>query len=189
VNRYAASLAALLTWSIKKRIAPAGWASPMNGVERRPEGRGRVRFLSTAERDALLRECRRSAWPKLYLLVLLALTTGARRGELEALRWADVDLDGALCTLHNTKNNDRRMLPLVPAAVEELKKQIATSASLVFPSSRRPDVPYNHVPAWHKALKDAGVRDFVFHDLRHSCASYLAPSGATLLEIEVVVWF
>ena len=187
VNRYGAALAAVLTWSIKKRIAPPGWASPMSGIERRLESRGRVRFLLAAERQALLYECQRSTWSKLYLLVLLALTTGARRGELEALRWADIDLDAALCTLHITKNNDRRILPLVAAAVEELKKHVAASSSLVFASRRRPDVPYNHVPAWHKALRDAGVRDFVFHDLRHSCASYLAQSGATLLEIAEVL--
>jgi integrase len=115
VNRYSAALAAVLTWTIKKRIAPPGWASPMTGIERRLESRGRVRFLSPAERQALLDECQRSTWSKLYLLVLLALTTGARRGELEALRWADVDLDAAICTLHTTKNNDRRILPLTPA--------------------------------------------------------------------------
>ena len=50
VNRYAAALAAVLTWSIKKRVAPLGWTSPMTGVERRPESRGRVRFLSPEER-------------------------------------------------------------------------------------------------------------------------------------------
>jgi len=187
VNRYAASLSAVLTWSSKKRIAPPGWANPMSGVERRPESRGRVRFLSDKERDALIYECKRSVWKKLYVFVLLALTTGARRGELEGLRWNDVDLDHGIATIHRTKNDDPRLLPLVPSVVEELKKHIGAPSALVFASRRRPDTPYNSVPAWHVALKDAGVQNFVFHDLRHSCASYLAQSGATLLEIADVL--
>ncbi|MHB8495649.1 MAG: tyrosine-type recombinase/integrase [Casimicrobiaceae bacterium] len=187
INRYAAALGAMLTWAVKHRIAPRGWENPCRRLERRTENNSRVRYLSDDERERLLAACRRSKWPKLYLLVLLALTTGARRGELERLRWADVDLDQAVATLHESKNGDRRVLPLVPVAVEELRKHVSAAFALVFPSKRQPDTAYNHVPVWHAALRSAVVRDFRFHDLRHSCASYLAQSGASLVQIADVL--
>jgi integrase len=187
INRYAAALAAVLTWSIKKRLAPRNWENPCKRIERRVEDNEVVRFLSDAERTALFASCRESAWPKLYLKVLLAVTTGARRGELERMRWRDIDFDRALCAVSITKNGDPKVLPLVPTALAELRAHLGAPGALVFASSRRPDVAYNDVMVWQRALKKAGVRNFRFHDLRHSCASYLAQSGATLLEIADVL--
>jgi len=183
INRYAAALGAVLTFGIKKRLAPRGWDNPLRRIERRVEDNEVVRYLSDAERTALMTSCRASKWPKLYLLVLLALTTGARRGELERMRWRDMDLDRALCVVSKTKNGDPKIVPLVPAVIEELHLHIGPPGALVFASTRRPDVAYNNVAVWQRALKAAGVRNFRFHDLRHSCASYLAQNGATLLEI------
>jgi integrase len=183
INRYAAALGAVLSWSIKKRLAPRGWDNPCRRIERREEDNEVVRFLSDAERVALMAACKASPWRKLYLLVLLAITTGARRGELQRLRWRDVDFERNVCSVSITKNGDPKLLPLVEAAKAELEAHLGAPTALVFASTRRPDVAYNNVAVWKRALKTAGVRNFRFHDLRHSCASYLAQSGATLLEI------
>lgn len=187
INRYQAALSALLTWAQRRRIAPRNWMNPCRSLEMRPERNEVVRFLDPQERDSLLTACRSSRWPKLYLLVLMALTTGARRGELEALRWQDIDLERAEASVHRTKNGDRKTLVLVPAAVEELRRHLGKDRELLFASTRRPDVAFNFEPAWEKALANAGIRSFRFHDLRHSCASALAQSGATLLEIADVL--
>lgn len=187
LNRYSAALGAVLSWSIKRRIAPKGWDNPCRRIERRPEKNEIIRFLSDAERTDLLNACRRSSWPRLYLLVMLAITTGARRGELERLRWCDVDFEAATAYVLTTKNTDRKVLPLVPAVIEELRYFAGPPHSLIFASARRPDVPYNHVQVWQTALKSAGIKRFRFHDLRHTCASYLAQAGATLLEIGEVL--
>lgn len=183
VNRYAASLGALLTFAIKKRIAPKGFEHPCRRIERRPEDNERVRFLTDKERENLLKACKASAWPRLYLLVLMGLTTGARRGELMNLRGRDLDLDRAVAYVHTTKNGDAKVLPLLPAVVELLRQAAPAQGSLLFASKRRPDLPYTFESVWGTALKAAGVKDFRFHDLRHTCASYLAQSGASLLEI------
>jgi integrase len=183
INRHLAALSAVLSWAIKQRIAPKDWNNPCKRIEARPENNERVRFLDDKELPALLAACKQSKWPRLYAFVMLALTTGARRGELEGLRWRNVDLDNARATLERSKNGDPRVLPLLPNVVDELRPRVGAPGALVFGSKRRPDVAHNHVHSWHKALKDAGVRNFHFHDLRHSCASYLAQSGATLLEI------
>jgi integrase len=187
INRYQAGLSAVLTWAQRRRITPKDWHNPCRHLELKPERNEIVRFLSDDERAALLSACKVSKWPRLYALVLMGLTTGARRGELEALRWAHVDLERAEATVHRSKNGDRKVLPLVPAVVEQLLLLKGKPDALVFPSRRRPDVAYNFTPAWERALKAAGVRNFRFHDLRHSCASYLAQSGAPLLDIAEVL--
>ena len=187
VNRYAASLGGMLTWAIRKRIAPRGFEHPCRSVERRRESNERVRFLTADERARLLEACRASKWPRLYLLVLMAITTGARRGELTGLRGRDLDLQRAVAHVHLTKNGDRKVLPLMPAVVEELRRHRVADGALLFASKRRPEQPYTFESVWTTALKAAGIKDFRFHDLRHTCASYLAQDGASLLEIADVL--
>jgi integrase len=187
INRVAAALSAVVTWAVKRRIAPPGFQNPVSKVGRQAENNEIVRFLSSEERRALLEECKKSSWPKLYAFVLLALTSGGRRGELEGLRWADIDFDRREAAVARSKNGDKKTLILVPAVLEALSQFRGPASSLVFASRRRPDVAFNHVGAWQAALKRAGVKRFRFHDLRHSCASALAQSGATLLEIADVL--
>lgn len=189
VNRYCQALAAVITWGIKRRIAPKGYVHPCRTVERNPENNERTRFLSDAERQRLLEACRASKWPRLYLLVLMALTTGARKGELQALRWEHVDLVQAVAFVGRTKNGDPRVLPLVPAVVDELRRfePGTRPGDLVFRSPIAADRAFGFEPHWHQAVKAAKVHDLVFHGLRHSCASMLAQSGATLLEVAEVL--
>lgn len=187
INRYAASIGAIFTWCIRKRIVPKDWAHPCRGIERQPENNEVVRFLSTEERVALLSACQSSAWPKLYMLVLMGITTGARKSELMNLRWADINFERQEASIHTTKNGDKKVLPLVPSVMLELRKYQRLPNSLAFGSDRRPDKPFNFVPRWQQALKLAKIKNFRFHDLRHSCASYLAQEGATLLEIGEVL--
>ncbi|HET9643588.1 MAG TPA: hypothetical protein VFP68_09580 [Burkholderiaceae bacterium] len=85
-NRYQAAISAVLTWAIKKRIAPKNWMNPCRSVELLAENNQKVRFLDDGERQRLLGAVKASKWPRLYLLVLLGLTTGARKGELLGLR-------------------------------------------------------------------------------------------------------
>ena len=183
INRYAASLAAVITWTIKRRIAPKGYAHPCRSVERNAESSGCTRFLSDDERVRLLDACRASRWPRLYALVLLALTTGARKSEVLGLRWMDIDLVRAEARCGRTKNGDPKVLPLVPAVIDELRRFAASGGSLVFESTRARSRAYSFEPLFQQALQAAKIKQFRFHDLRHSCASMLAQSGATLLEI------
>lgn len=183
VNRYSAALASVLTWAVRRRIAPKGWVHPCRAVQRRPEQNEKTRFLTRDERERLLAACRASKWPRLYLLVLLALTTGARKGELLGLTWGDVDLERATVHVGRSKNGDPKVLPVVPAALEQLQAFAGAAGALVFPSAEKPGQAYAFEPRWQQALKTAHIRGFRFHDLRHSAASHLAQNGATLLEI------
>jgi integrase len=113
----------------------------------------------------------------------MALTTGARKGELTNLRWEDVDLERGLAYCGRTKNGDPKSLPLVPAVIDQLRGFAAAPKAFVFGTSASGARPYAFDSRWRQALKAAKIRNFRFHDLRHTCASMLALSGATLLEI------
>jgi integrase len=110
VNRYHAALSSVFRFALKRRW---DWLkrNPCRDVERGQEGPGRRRWLSDNERKRLLAACRKSEWPGLYPLVMLALSTGARRSELLTLKWSDVDLHAGRAMPHDTKNGEPRTLP------------------------------------------------------------------------------
>jgi integrase len=78
--------------------------NPVSDINRKKEARGRTRFLLDEERTALLEACAKSEWSALHTLVLLAITTGARKGELIRLKWTDVDLKKGRALVRETKN-------------------------------------------------------------------------------------
>jgi len=188
INRHQNALSAVFQWGIERRLLPRDHRNPARLVKRRREADGRIRFLTPEERARLLDAAKASKWPRLYLLVLMALTTGARKGELLRLTWGDVSLERSVAYVAETKNAQPRVLPLVPAVVEELHRFAQARAdALVFPSRLLPKRPYFFQQRWEEALRIAGIRGFRFHDLRHSCASALAQEGASLLEIADVL--
>lgn len=188
VVRYLAILSHLFTVAVNEW----GWLedSPVRKVKRPKEPRGRIRFLSDEEREALLEACSQLPNPQLYLVVVLALATGMRKSEIMNLTWEDVDLTKGRITLFETKNNEIRVVPLMGKALELLKEHAQVrriDSPLVFPGKNDPTKPLNLRLQWEAALKTARINDFRFHDLRHSAASYLAMNGASLAEIAEVL--
>lgn len=182
LNKYTSALGSVFTWAIEQRLAPRAWAHPCRGVKLLREAEGRVRFLDDDERKRFFAACQASQYPRLYALVLTAMLTGARRGELLALTWADIDLERAVARLGRTKNGDRRTLVLLPQVIEVLRPFVSSDASrYVFGSTRtRHQTPASIDTAWRHAIARAQVADFRFHDLRHCCASYLAQANVPL---------
>jgi len=187
VNRYMAALSHVFTTAIKEW----GWVetNPLIKVSKMKEPRGRTRFLLEEEREKLLAVCHNSGHPYLYLVVVLCLSTGARKMEILGLKWKDVDMERKVITLHETKNGERRLLPLAGHALELMQEHAKVrdiKGELVFPSKNK-SRPTSIRAAWEKALKNAEVENFKFHDLRHSAASYLAMNGASMAEIAEIL--
>ncbi len=188
VVRYMASLSHAFS------LAARDWQwiddSPMRKVSKPKEPRGRERFLSDDERIALLRACQASTSKFLYLVVVLALSTGMRRGEIMTLRWPQVDIPRGRILLYATKNDTSRAVPLTGLALNmmnDLTKIRRIDTDLVFPGSAKEIKPVDLTKPWTTALDHAGLKNFRFHDLRHSAASYLAMNGATTIEIAAVL--
>jgi integrase len=182
---------AVLSHAYSVAVREWGWveASPVARVSRPKAPRGRVRFLSQQEKTRLLAACENGQAPLLLPVVLLAISTGARRGEILGLRWPQVSLERRVIVLEETKNGERRALPLAGAALDvmiKLAQERRCDTDLVFARADGRG-PFQLWPAWNRAVKEAELEDFRFHDLRHTAASYLAMSGATLAEIAAVL--
>ncbi len=124
--------------------------------------------------------------------MVLALSTGMRKSEILHIKWPDVDLEKGTLILYKTKNNEIRRVALRGLALELFRqhgKVRRLDTDFVFPSeiSSKTGEPFDSTKAWEDARRRAKIEDFVFHDLRHSCASYLAMGGASLLEIAEVL--
>jgi integrase len=183
INRMRAALSAIFRYGIDEGLLKR---NPVEGVRGRTENNKRLRYLSEEERMALLCACHQSHWDQLHLLVLMALMTGARQGELLNLHWQDLDFTARTAYLEQTKNGERRVITL-PHPVIEALMAFREADGLIFPGEKYPQKPYNFRKHWNKALDVTGIENFRFHDLRHSAASYLAMGGASLLEIADVL--
>ena len=185
VNRYMASLSTVLSVAVKEY----GWIeeNPMLKVIKKKEPRGRVRFLEDKEVAKLLAECQKESY-ELYLCVLIALSTGARYSEITNLTWKNIDMKHKQFHFLNTKNGEDRGVAITSNVYEKLKefkKVQRIGSDLVF-SNNENNVLYLR-GQFERALKRAKIKDFHFHDLRHTAASYLAKGGASLLEIATIL--
>lgn len=209
VNRTIAALSSAMAHAVKE----LGWIerNPCERVTKQKEAGGRIRFLSDEELPVLLNAVRASPHPDLLPAVLLALTTGARKGEILGLRWSQIDFKRRAITLNHgeTKNNVGRALPLSGDVVKLLQarnKVRKIDDDRVFPPAENCQELELREP-WKAALVLAGIdvreatrkgrvkagappvmtSDFRWHDLRHTAASYLTMEGVSAIEIARVL--
>ena len=189
VNRYLAAFSRALTIAMKEW----GWLddTPMRKISKPSEGKGRNRLLSLAEKDRLLKACKQSPSPYLYKIVSLALLTAMRQGEILSLTFENCDFHNKIITLEETKNGERRIIPITNVVADILNscKNSDIASGLVFnpTSSTNRSGLVDVYNAFRKAVKQAGISNFRFHDLRHAAASYLAMSGATQGELMTIL--
>jgi integrase len=173
------SLSALL--GVAQREWQAIATNPVHGIRKPSPNRSRERRLSPREEARLLSELTPSerlsdgTWPRgirniwVKPLVLLALETAMRRGELLALKWNYIDLSNRTAYLPVTKNGHSRTVPLSTAAVKILEALPRAIDGRVFPLT-----PNALKKAWERARARADLADLHLHDLRHEATSRLA---------------
>ena len=173
-----------------------GWlgtseANPCSDVKMLKEPEGRTRFLSEDERVRYLDACKKIS-PTLYTASMIALTTGGRKMEVWDLKRADVHIakeegERSFVTFRETKTGPVRSVTLIKPALEVFEKlPLRLDTLQIFPGVKNPHQPYDFRYPFEKALKMAGIEDFSWHDLRHTCASYLKMRGVddrTIMEI------
>ena len=146
------------------------------------------RPVTREELQALLASCRASPEPHLYPMVMVAICSGARAGELKRLVWRDVDLEVGVAGLLKTKSKRRRPIPIRGPALEELRRIRAELDDETAPGThcfrhRNGTAPFDYAKSWRAARAAVGLGDLRFHDLRHLAASTLAEAGTSTREL------
>jgi integrase len=159
-------------------------SNPAQGM-RESEGEGRKFFLTRAQFEALTAAAaRQKRAPYLADLITLAVMTGCRRGELLGLEWSQVDLEASVIRLGaaDTKAGKSRRVPLNQTARHALLRRLeyraahCPEAGKVFCTKGGEGVSGVR-SSFTRALRAAGLTEFRFHDLRHTCGSWLAQAG------------
>ena len=165
-------------------VAVREWGMALNGnpvaVIRKPKaGKPRDRILTDKQRADLVSACSecQNSWVK--PVVIFALETACRRGEILSLQWTDVELGKSTAKVSGKTGS--RTIPLSPACIGMLTSLPRSLGGQVFPISVEA-----LKQAYERAVKRAGIQDFTFHDLRHDALTRLAKMGLNVLELRAV---
>ncbi|MBP9853519.1 MAG: site-specific integrase [Candidatus Omnitrophica bacterium] len=173
VNRELATLKTMLS----KAVAWGKLSSnPAQNVKFLKEPSGRLRFLEREEILKLLTNCNKH----MKSIVILALNTGMRKGEILGLKWRDIDIKRNIITILDTKNGEKREIYMneqVKTALIRTPKH--PDSQFIF--CKEDGKPRQDIrKSFFTALRKSGIKEFRFHDLRHTFASQLVMSGTDI---------
>lgn len=167
---------AMQDWGI---VLPHG--NPIDSVRKPKIGNNRRdRRLNPEEEIRLLQACKEYGEP-LPSIVMLALETGMRRGEIASLHWNHINLKTRVVHLPETKNEESRDVPLSSKAAGVLNALPRNISGRVF--EMRPD---SITQAFNRACKRAGIEDLRFHDLRHEATSRFFEKGFNPMQVAAI---
>lgn len=179
VNNVLTLLKSFYNWS-KVRSIYSG-ANPCDNVKVPKFDNRTTRYLTKDQMISLIKTV--DTWPnrRAGLLVKFALNTGMRQGEITALEWRDIDKDKGFVTIRDPKGVVVNTLPLSDTAQSILKEAdglMPTKDCLYCFPNRKGQMRTGFWKNWMRIRDKAGLpKEFRFHDLRHTFASYLASSG------------
>lgn len=158
--------------------------NPCRNIKKPKVNNQRSRMLSKEEESLLLHYATQSKASLLPHLIIIALETGMRLGELLSLTWNYVYLDRRFAYLPDTKNGTSRAVPLSSKAINEFEKLKR------HPDSNRVFWTWSHNKCienvWQRICKKAGIEDLHFHDLRHTATTRLSEKLPNILELSAV---
>ncbi len=168
--------------------------NPVRKVKIPTPNNKRIRFLSEAEADLLLKTLAGKS-TQLYEIALFGLDTGARAGEIFNLTWGDVDLERSLLSIRDAKGGKSRFIPMTNQVREMLSgKPGGEPTALVFPS-RKGEKIQQVSKVFYLTVKELGLNKGVvdprqkvnFHTLRHTFASWLVERGTDLYTVKTLL--
>lgn len=196
INRALAAFRAMLNWALSRDIiTECPVMKKKIKMVAETDSRHVIRYLSEDERTRLLgalnqREDRMGKKDFLRTAVLVSLNTGIRRGALFALRWNDLNWDTQIITLRATtaKNQKTCYIPMNSIVYRTLREwkefQKPTSDEfLIFPNPVTGKMMHDCRSSWEKVLRDADVKNFRWHDMRHDFASQLVMADVNVLTV------
>ena len=155
--------------------------NPVKAMRKPKLPRGRDRRLFTGEEQRLLEYCDQTGNSLLRLIIILAIETAMRRGELANLRWNDINLFTRMAYLHDTKNGEARVVPLSTRAISVIQSCSAKSGEPLVTIHRD-----NVSAAFAAACKACKIQGLRLHDLRHEATSRLFEKGLNVMEVSTI---
>ena len=152
--------------------------NPVQNIRMPKERAGRDRRLKTGEEEALLS----AAHYPLKQMIILAVETGMRLGEILSIRWQHIDLSKGTLVLEETKNGERRTVPLSTNARNTLQGLPRQISGRVFPNVTSSAISQS----FRRLCQELEIEGLRFHDLRHEAASRLFEKGLDIMEVAAI---
>lgn len=185
-NRYKSALSATLSFANNEYDTDH---NPCLKINNKPEPQSAERWASEEEMLKLLDAAKSSKWPRMYLLILMAVHTGMRRGSLLSLRWNSIDFSKQVAYLPTSKNAQPIALPLNAEVMAELERYREVGRGFLFPHPQQPSKSFRNFDYhWQKVKEKAGITENLrVHDLRHTTGTWLAQASVPLTEIKQIM--
>ncbi len=190
VDRKLEVLRAMFNWAIEGSLIPG--PSPMKGIKLFKPNNELVRYLINDEYAALLEAADHERW-HVRPVIELAANTALRKRNILRLRWDECDFNAGVIRVTKTKSKKTVTIPMTDAALDVLNRIRNKTGRYEYVfchlEGAQEGQPIGDMKkSWKTALKAAGInRPFRFHDLRHSCASQLVMSGASLMAVKEIL--
>jgi integrase len=181
VNRHLATIKHMFSKAVEWEMVEEETLKRIRRVKLLKENNKRSRFLSSEEGQILI-DC---AEPHLKPILITALNTGMRKTEILTLKWENIDLRNGCILLHNTKNDERRDIPInenMRKVLKKLPRRLDVNYLFFDPVSGKRYIDVKR--SFKTACRRAKINDFRFHDLRHTFASHLVMAGVDIMTVK-----
>lgn len=181
INRLVATLKHMFTKAVEWEMVEEEILKKVRRVKMLQENNRRLRYLSVEECQRLINNCRGTT----KSMIIMALNTGMRRGEIFSLTWDQVDLKHGFILLDRTKNGERREIPInemLREMLQALPRRL--DGGRVFSNPETGESYQTLSNVFMRACRLAGITDFRFHDLRHTFASHLVMAGIDITTVK-----
>jgi integrase len=169
LNKDIRNLKAFVNWCRENRYLNGNIKLKELKEEEKP-----VRSLNETEIKKLLKVA--ELYPIIKIRILLALSTGLRRGDIDSLRISDIDFEGNCIT--STSRKTKKSMASRPVSAELMTELSKYASNLNVDQEKLFNTKFNH-RIWRKVCKEAGLTDLKFHDLRKTFCSLLAQNGVS----------
>ena len=195
INRHIEMLSKMFNLCIDNGLIES---NPCRSVGQLREENFKIRFLTIEEEKALFKAIETAyedktgnlLYPYIYLkpIVICALQTGMRRAEIFNLKWSQIDFKEGFIEVLKTKSGKARKIPISPRLDVTLKGILANSNSEYVFINPETNKPYKDIKkAFSTVLKNANIKNFRFHDLRHTVATRMVESGTDLVVVQEIL--